>query len=241
MYNFISTFDELNKLYEEAQQDNLTEGKKIKRSQIDKSKFDLKQMKYAEMKPGMYMGDNISIEGEHPDDIFELIKSVKRKGNEYVFNYGPMDNDAREDNETYWVLVPKTMQEDFDDEEIEIVDDEAPVEEIAAEEPVAEESRQLICECDKCGALVVKDEADIVADEESDLVNVEDECQFCEEAKGFKIIGTMIPYEVAEAEVEEEPVEESLNNSELLKEIEKTNELKTEHESEYLTLNEQRD
>ena len=55
----------------------------------------------------------------------------------------------------------------------------------------------------------------------------------------------MIPYEVAEEapveEVSEEPVEESLNNSELLKEIEKTNELKTEHESENLTLNEQRD
>lgn len=240
MNNFISTFDELNKIYEEAPQDNLTEGKKIKRSQIDKSKFDLKQMKYAEMKPGMYLGDRISIKGERPDDIFELIQSVKRRGNEYVFNYGPLDNDAREDNETYWVLVPKTMQEDFDDEEIEIVDDE-----VSVEEPVAEEPRQLICECDKCGALVVKDEADIVVDEESDLVNVEDECQFCEEAKGFKIIGTMIPYEVAEEvsveEVSEEPVEESLNNSELLKEIEKTNELKTEHESENLTLNEQRD
>ena len=126
--------------------------------------------------------------------------------------------------------------------EDEMTEDEFPVEdEVPAEETVVEdEPRQVICECDKCGALVIKDEADIVIDEESDLVNVEDECQFCEEAKGFKIVGVVAPYEVTvEEEPAEEVVEESLNNSELLKEIEKTNELKTEHESEYLTLNEE--
>lgn len=133
------------------------------------------------------------------------------------------------------------LTEAAEDEEIEIVDDETAVEEVPAEEPaIEEEPRQVICECDKCGALVIKDEADIVVDEESDLVNVEDECQFCEEAKGFKIIGVVAPYEVAvEEEPAEEIVDESLNNSELLKEIEKTNELKTEHESENLTLNEE--
>lgn len=161
--NFISTFDELNKLYEEVQEERVEEACK---------------------------------EG--------LIEAA--------------DEDIVED---------------------EILADEAPV-----EEPVVEdEPRQVICECDKCGALVIKDEADIVVDEETDLVNVEDECQFCEEAKGFKIVGVVAPYEAAEEIVEEEPiedvVEESLNNSELLKEIEKTNELKTEHESEYLTLNEE--
>jgi hypothetical protein len=124
------------------------------------------------------------------------------------------------------------LTEAAEDEVVEVVEDEVPAEEPAIEE----EPRQVICECDKCGALVIKDEADIVVDEESDLVNVEDECQFCEEAKGFKIIGVVAPYEAGEAE---EPVEESLNNSKLLKEIEKTNELKTAHESEYLTLNEE--
>jgi hypothetical protein len=93
-----------------------------------------------------------------------------------------------------------------EDEEIEIVDDEAAVEEIPAEEPVAEdEPRQVICECDKCGALVIKDEADVVVDEETDLVNVEEECKFCEEAKGFKIVGSVVPYEAAE----EAPIEEA--------------------------------
>lgn len=107
------------------------------------------------------------------------------------------------------------LTEAADDEEIEIVDDETsaeevPTEEIPAEESVVEEEpRRVICECDKCGALVIKDEADIVADEESDLVNVEDECQFCEEAKGFKVIGVVVPYEaVAEELPEEETADE---------------------------------
>lgn len=132
--------------------------------------------------------------------------------------------------------------------EDEVAEDEIPVDEDPAdgapvEEPVVdEEPRQVICECDKCGALVIKDEADIVVDEETDLVNVEDKCEFCEEANGYKIVGVVVPYEPAvEEESVEDVVEESLNNSELLKEIEKTNELKTEHESEYLTLNEEAD
>jgi hypothetical protein len=96
------------------------------------------------------------------------------------------------------------------DDEIPV--DEVPADEVPAEEPaVEEEPRQVICECDKCGALVIKDEADIVVDEETDLVNVEEECQFCEEAKGYKIVGVVAPYEAVEeeaADAEEVPVED---------------------------------
>lgn len=174
MNNFISTFEELNKLYEEA------------------SKAEIK------------------------------------KNSE---NFGRKKEEA---------CTAKSIAEAADSEELEVVDDEAfsgdgaSIDDINEEEP-----RRVICECDKCGALVIKDEADIVVDEETDLVNVEDACQFCEEAVGYKIVGIVAPYEAAEAE--EEVVEESLNNSELLKEIGKTNELKTEHESECLTLNEEED
>jgi hypothetical protein len=77
----------------------------------------------------------------------------------------------------------------------EVVEEDDPEDEIDIEIVDDEEPRQVICECDKCGALVIKDEATIVADEKSDLVNVEDECQFCEEAKGFKIVGVVAPYE----------------------------------------------
>ena len=102
----------------------------------------------------------------------------------------------------------ESLAEAAEEDEIEIVDDEMPAEEVPAEEL---EARQLILECAKCGALVIKDEADVVFDEESDLVNVEDECEYCEEKEGYKIIGVVAPYEAIEVEAaDEEPVEESL-------------------------------
>lgn len=107
--------------------------------------------------------------------------------------------------------IGNALSEDADEDDA--VVDEIPAEEIPAEESVEdEEPRRVICECDKCGALVIKDEADVVVDEKTDLANVEDECQFCEEANGYKIIGVVAPYEPAvqeeEAAVEDEPAEE---------------------------------
>ena len=212
MYNFISTFDELSKLYEEAP--------KV----VSKKADDL----CAVMLDGQqkYTGTREECENWLKDKTGPLASRFKIvQGAD--------------------VPVIEALTEAAEDEEIEIVDDEVAVEEIPAEEPVVEdEPKQTIIECSKCGALVIVDEVEV--DEESDLVNVKDECKFCEEKEGYKIIGSVLPYEAAEAD-EEEPVEEpvedvveeSLNNSELLKEIEKTNELKTEHESEYLTLNEE--
>lgn len=75
-------------------------------------------------------------------------------------------------------------------------EEEAPVEEVDAE-VVTEEPKQLILECDKCGALVIKDEADIKIDEESGLVNIDEACAFCEETAGYKTLGVMIPYEAS--------------------------------------------
>lgn len=105
----------------------------------------------------------------------------------------------------------EALTEAAEDEEIEIIDDEA--EEVTAEEAEAdvmeEEPKQVIIECSKCGALVIKDEVDIEVDEETDLVNVKEECKFCEEAEGYKIVGVVAPYAVAEeAQEVEEPVEE---------------------------------
>lgn len=83
-----------------------------------------------------------------------------------------------------------------DDEAIEIEDD-------------AENSR-IVIECTKCGALAIKDSADIVIDEASDLVNVDDSCQYCEEAAGFAIIGAVVPYAPFEEAVDEETTEEEV-------------------------------
>lgn len=85
------------------------------------------------------------------------------------------------------------LQEDVDEEVVE------EAEEAATEEPVEETeeeviNKQIVLECIKCGALVIKDESEVTIDEESDLTNVGEECAYCEESEGFKAIGTFEPY-----------------------------------------------
>ena len=147
-FNFISTFEELNKLYEEAAKDN-------------KKDKDL-------------------------DDVVEAAD------------------------------VAEALTEAAEEVEIEIVEDnmsdgDASVDETPVEEPVEAETepKQVIIECSKCGALVIVDEADIEVDEENELVNTDTACKFCEEKEGYTIVGTLLPYEVAEVNTEEEPVEDT--------------------------------
>lgn len=77
----------------------------------------------------------------------------------------------------------------------------------AGEEPVenteedAEESR-LVLECANCGAVIIRAEADVKVDAESDLANVEEPCQYCEESAGYAILGVVAPYAAEEAVVE---------------------------------------
>lgn len=107
-------------------------------------------------------------------------------------------------NSLYEDKVEETPVEEVADE---VVEDDIVAEEPAAEEPAAdEEPKQVILECAKCGALVIMDEADVAIDEETDLANVDEACQYCEEAEGYKIIGAVVPYAT------EEPVEEQLSN-----------------------------
>ncbi len=94
--------------------------------------------------------------------------------------------------------VVEALTEADEEDVIDIVDEEG-ADEAPAEE---EEARQLILECDKCGALVIKDEADVTVDDETGLVDVEDACQFCEEATGYKIVGVVAPYELEESLLE---------------------------------------
>lgn len=103
----------------------------------------------------------------------------------------------------------KLTEETEDDEVVDIVDDEVLVE----EEPIEEEpiTRQLALECTNCGAITIRDEADVKVDEETGLTNIEEPCEFCEEAGGRKIVGVVTPYEAAEeAEAVEEALEEGI-------------------------------
>lgn len=93
------------------------------------------------------------------------------------------------------------LEQEIAAEEPEVAE-EAPAEEVAAEET----PKQLVLECAKCGALVVKAEEEVVIDEATDLANVEDECAACEEAAGYKVLGELLPY--ATEEVVEESIED---------------------------------
>ena len=161
MNNFRGIFEELSKIYEEADQVNSPDQEETETQQAPNKK-----------------------------DVAQVEDACTKKLTE--------DTDVSEEE------APEE-----DDEETEPADDEEVEIEITDDEP-----RQIICECDKCGALVIKDEADIVVDEETDLVNVEDECQFCEETAGYKIIGIVAPYdETVGAEVPTEydnTIEEAL-------------------------------
>lgn len=106
--------------------------------------------------------------------------------------------------------ITESLEEAVDAPEDETVET---TEEPAEEAAVEVEARQVILECSNCGGLVIKDEADVIVDEESDLANVEDACQYCEEAVGYKIVGVVAPYEVAVEEVvEDAELEEGIFN-----------------------------
>ena len=114
------------------------------------------------------------------------------------------------------------LTEAAEDEEIEIVEDDA-VEEASAEDEAAQ---QFVLECDNCGGLIVKIETDVTIDEETDLANVGDVCQYCEASNGYKLLGTLMPYETEEvepeteqeAEQEEAVVEDTAEEDEIVEE-----------------------
>lgn len=229
--NFISAFNELDKLYEETtpkvvlkKVDDLCTVMLDKRAVFTGTKQEcndfVKKQSNTEVakrkKFEIVQGAEVPVIKEacvkESDDKTNSTEQglMKDKDTDTV-TFGPTQEP--ESSECTKTLPATNKLEEATEDEIPV--DEEPVEEAPADEEVDievvdDENRQVICECDKCGALVIKDEADIVVDEETDLVNVEDECQFCEEAKGFKIIGVVAPYEVAEepAPVEEIPAEE---------------------------------
>lgn len=89
-------------------------------------------------------------------------------------------------------------------------------EEVLEQENTKEETpAQLVLECSKCGALVIKGEADVEIDSETDLANVKDTCEFCEETEGYKVLGALAPHEFAdeiEVEDDETDVEEQADD-----------------------------
>lgn len=205
--NFNSVFEELNKLYEEAVTEATIYTTKAEMAKLDKEVEDA-QKEVAKYR--IPMKRNSAGESE-PD--FEAVPENQREAAKAAHDRYQKALAARPSRSQNIIKYTDDMDESLTEaaeEEAEIEFAEEPVAPI--EEPAEEaEARQLILECAKCGAIVIKDEADVVVDEESDLVNVEDECEYCEEKEGYKIIGVVAPYEAAEIEVvddetSEEPV-----------------------------------
>lgn len=230
--NFISTFDELDKLYEdvtseeagvEAISEGLTLTDEVKKA-IEKivglyiEKIDYQQDGSDVLCLAHLRGDLPNKEQGHKEIIAALEKSgftVVEDEYQNVFNKFHTSFFAVTKDGTNESLKEAVVEDAISEDEVEV-----PVEEIPAEEPAVEEPRQIICSCVKCGALALKAEADLVVDEESGLANVEEACEYCEETEGFEIVGVVAPYEVVEVaaeegeelpEEDEAPIEEGVN------------------------------
>ena len=217
--NFISTFEELDKLYESVStEEPLTEGKIIDglkkvgtRLKADVSTivrcfaeisgsdalYDLAT--YVENKAvlkALQSGNEKVLNSLTAEDIEELEQDIKEYENAKNAEKSDEDSQPTEVVEEACNSNGKGLEEDS---EIEIVEDEYD----------EDESKQAVIECKKCGALVIVDEANLKSSEDSDLVNVDDECKFCSEKEGYTVVGTLVPYEAVETEEDVEEAEEA--------------------------------
>lgn len=53
---------------------------------------------------------------------------------------------------------------------------------------------KVILECEVCHSLIYKDKDEIKIDDESQLVNIDEECPYCFSTNGYKIVGQVAPF-----------------------------------------------
>lgn len=93
-----------------------------------------------------------------------------------------------------------------------IIDPEAETEEELQDTYVG----KVILNCPVCESKIYKAVADVIVDEESDLVNVGEECPYCQTIDGFEVVGQIDdfnPEEVTDSAETEETTEEETNES----------------------------
>lgn len=113
--------------------------------------------------------------------------------------------------------LKKFMDDDSFTETETIIDPEAETEEDLEDSYVG----KAILSCDVCHSMIYKDPSDVIIDEETQLANVGEECPYCANPEGFKIIG-----QVAEFDLDDE------DDSEESKEVEQEVEVSDEEEEE---------
>ena len=88
-----------------------------------------------------------------------------------------------------------------EDDVIDIIDDEAEDEEELEDSYVG----KVVLDCHVCHSKIYKDPEEVVVDKDDEFANVDEECPYCYNVGGFKIIGQIEPYkEEAELKVEVE-------------------------------------
>lgn len=102
--------------------------------------------------------------------------------------------------------------EDTDEENpITIIDIDAETEEDLKDSYIG----NVILECAVCKTKLYKNPKDVVIDDEEGLANVEDECPYCFNTAGYKVIGQVAPYSETEVKSNEEDTEAEVDGDEV--------------------------
>lgn len=72
---------------------------------------------------------------------------------------------------------------------------------------------EIVISCDTCKSLIYKQPDEIVADPNSDLVNIDEECPLCQSMNGFELVGKIAPV-TSEDDLEEIENQEELSEKE---------------------------
>lgn len=67
---------------------------------------------------------------------------------------------------------------------------------------------KVVLDCTICQSKIYKDPSEVIVNEDETLANVGDECPFCRNSDGYKIIGQIAPYSKTEVDVEVTPKED---------------------------------
>lgn len=190
--NFQTILEELDRLYEENLKDTTNAVKdadaKPEQETLEEGKTE-KRVKGKDLKKGMK-----TLSGK-----IKTIDNLNYEGTDYIevtyTDGGAEDFEPDEDVIILESLTEEVEAEDAEEAEVDTADVEA-----------TDEPSQLVLECSKCGGISIKAEAEVELDEETGLANAGEECQYCEEAEGYKVIGTLMPY------AQEEPVDNAADD-----------------------------
>lgn len=67
---------------------------------------------------------------------------------------------------------------------------------------------KVILQCEVCNSMIYKDPEDVIIDETSEIVNSDEECPYCANIEGYKVVGQVAPFS------NEEPTEETEESTE---------------------------